>query len=121
MIMGTPGEPRLDLERLVGGVVVHDDMDLEPFGDASIDLLEEVQELGRPVSLVALADDETRYDIERCEQRGRAVPHVIVRPALGYARHHRQNRLLPIERLDLAFLVNAKDKRPVRRREVKAD
>jgi hypothetical protein len=31
-------------------------MDLEPFGDASIDLLEEVQELGRPVSLVALAD-----------------------------------------------------------------
>ena len=76
--MGTAGEPRLDLGRLVGGVVVHDDMDLEPFGDASIDLLEEVQELGRPVSLVALADDETRCDIECCEQRGRAVPHVIV-------------------------------------------
>ena len=46
---------------------------------------------------------------------------VIVRPAFGYARHHRQDRLLPIERLDLAFLVNAKDKRPVGRREVKAD
>src|SRR4029077_5460018 len=113
MIMWTTGEPRLDPGRLVGGVVVHDDMDLEPFGDASIDLLEEVQELGRPVSLVALADDEARCDVERREQRGRAVPRVTVRPALGYAGHHRQNRLLPIQRLDLAFFVNAKNKRPV--------
>ena len=105
----------------MGGIVVHDDMDLEPFGDASVDRLEEVQELGRPVSLVALADDEARRDVERGEQRGRAVPYIIVRPGLGYARHHRQNRLLPIERLDLAFLVKAKDKRPVGWREVEAD
>ena len=81
MIMRTTGKPCLDLGRLVGGIVVHDDMDLEPIGNASIDFLEEVQELGRPVSLVALADDEARCDIERCEQRGRAVPYVIVRPA----------------------------------------
>jgi hypothetical protein len=119
--MWTAGEPRLDLGRLVGGVIVHDDVDVEPFGHASVDLLEEVQELGRPVSLVAFADDEARCDVERCEQRCRAVPHVIVRPAFGDARHHRQDRLLPIERLDLAFLVDAKDKRPVGRREVKAD
>ena len=46
---------------------------------------------------------------------------VVVRPALGHARHHRQDRLLAVERLDLAFLVDAKDKRPVGRREVKAD
>ena len=49
------------------------------------------------------------------------MPYIIVRPGLGYARHHRQNRLLPIERLDLAFLVKAKDKRPVGWREVEAD
>jgi hypothetical protein len=29
--------------------------------------------------------------------------------------------MLPIQRLNLTFLVNAKDKRPVGRREVKAD
>jgi hypothetical protein len=29
----------------VGGVVVHDNMDVEPVGDPSIDLFEEVQEL----------------------------------------------------------------------------
>src|SRR4029077_1383205 len=118
MIMWTTGEPRLDLGRLVGGVVVHDDMDAEPFGHMSVDLLEEVQELDRPVSLVAFADDEARCDVERCEQRCRAVPHVTVRPAFGHARHHRQDRLLAIERLDLAFLVNAKDKDPVGWREV---
>ena len=32
---------RLDLRRLVGGIVIHDDMDIEPFGDLSIDLFEE--------------------------------------------------------------------------------
>jgi hypothetical protein len=32
----------------VGGVVVHDDMDSEPFGDLSVDLFEELQELDRP-------------------------------------------------------------------------
>jgi hypothetical protein len=67
------------------------------------------------------ADDEARCDIERREQRSRAVPHVIVSRAFGYARHHRQDRLLPIQRLDLAFLINAKDKCPVGRRKVKAD
>jgi hypothetical protein len=88
MIM-RPGEPRLDLGRLVGGIVVHDDRDIEPFGDLSIDLFEEVQELCRPVALVALADDEARGDIECGKQRGRAVPHVAVRATFGYARHHR--------------------------------
>ena len=64
MIMRSAGEPRLDLGSLVGGVVIHDDMDIEPCRDLSIDLFEEVQELGRPVTLVAFADDETRGNIE---------------------------------------------------------
>ena len=33
MIVRPAGEPRLDLRGLVGGVVIHDDMDIEPFGD----------------------------------------------------------------------------------------
>ena len=45
--MRPAGEPRLDLGRLVGGIVVHGDLDIEPFGDLSIDLFEEVQELCR--------------------------------------------------------------------------
>jgi hypothetical protein len=33
------------------------------------------------------------------------MPHVAVRASFGYAGHHRQNRLLAIECLDLALLV----------------
>src|ERR1700720_796685 len=102
MIMRTAGEPRLDLGRLMGGIVVHDDMDVEAFGYVCVDLLEEVQELGRPMSLVALADDEARCDIERCEQRSGAVPHVIMRPSFGDARQHRQDRLFALETLERA-------------------
>ena len=119
--MRPAGEPCFDLGRLVGGVVVHDDMNSEPFRDLSIDLFEEVQELARPVTPVALADDEARGDIEGGEQRGRPVPHVVVRAAFGNARHHRQDRLFAVQGLDLAFLVDAENKRPVGRREIKAD
>jgi len=45
--MRPAGEPRLNLWGFVGGIIIHDDMDIEPFGDLSIDLFEEVQELGR--------------------------------------------------------------------------
>ena len=119
--MRSAGEPRLDLASLVGGVVIHDDMDIEPCRDLSIDLFEEVQELDRPVTLVAFADDEPRGDIECGKQRGRTMPHIAVRATFGYARHHRQDRLLAIECLDLALLVNAEDEGSVRRGKVKAD
>ena len=121
MVMRPAGEPRLDLGSFVGGIVIHDDMDIEPFRNLSIDLFEEVQELGRPVALVAFADNEARGHVECGKQRGRTMPHVAVCSAFGYARHHRQDRLFAIECLDLALLINAKDKGSVRRGKVKAD
>src|SRR6185437_6788360 len=114
MIMRPAGKPRLDLGSFVGGIVIHDDMDIEPFWDSSVDLFEEVQELGRPVTLVTFADDES--DIECGEQRSRTVPHVAVRATFGYTRHHRQDRLLAIECLDLALLIDAEDDGAVGRR-----
>ena len=36
------GEPRFDLGCLVDGVIIHDDMDIEPFRDVSVDLFEEL-------------------------------------------------------------------------------
>ena len=72
VIVRPAGQPRLDLGRLVGGIVVHNDMDVEPLRDLSVNLFEEVQELGRAVAPVALADDEARGDIDG-EQRGRPV------------------------------------------------
>jgi hypothetical protein len=43
------------------------------------------------------------------------MPHIAVRTTLRYAGHHRQDRLLAIERLNLAFLIDAEDKGSVRR------
>ncbi|MGY3533224.1 hypothetical protein ACVILK_003191 [Bradyrhizobium embrapense] len=43
-------EPRIDLGYLVGGVVVHDDLDIEPFRDLNIDLFEKLPELDRSVA-----------------------------------------------------------------------
>src|SRR5438270_341303 len=87
MIMRPAREPRLYLGGFVGRIVIHDNMDIEPFGHLRIDLFEEVQELDRPVTLVAFADDEPRGDIECGKQRGRTMPHVAVRATFGYARH----------------------------------
>ena len=47
MMIRPARQPRLDLGSFVGGIVVHDHMDIEPFGDLNIDLFEKVQELGR--------------------------------------------------------------------------
>src|SRR5580693_1575384 len=121
MIMRPASEPRLNLWGFVGGIVIHDNVDIESFGDLRIDLFEEVQELGRPVALVAFADDEPRGNIECGKQRGRPVPHIAVRATFGYARHHRQDWLLAIERLDLALLVDAEDESSIGWGKVKAD
>src|SRR5258708_15731682 len=81
-------------------------MDIEPFRDLGIDLFEELQELECPVTLVAFADDKPRGDIECGKQRGRTMPHIAVRATFRYARHHRQDRLLAIKGLALAFLID---------------
>ena len=60
----------------------------------------------------------TRGDVERGEQRSGAVANVIVGAPLGHTRHHREHRLLAVERLDLAFLIHAQDERTVWRRQV---
>lgn len=49
------------------GIVIHDDVDIETLRDMGVDLLEEVEKLGRVVALVAFADHEARGDIEGCE------------------------------------------------------
>src|SRR5262245_9420100 len=49
------------------------------------------------------------------------MAHVAVGATFGYPRHHRQDRLLAVEGLDLALLIDAEDKGSVGRGKVKAD
>lgn len=61
-------QPSLNFPRLVGGIVVHHEVDVRPVGHRGVDALEEVEELGRPMVFIALADDGTGGNVERREQ-----------------------------------------------------
>ena len=115
MIVRPPRQPGPDRRRFMRGIVIHDDVDIETLRDTGVDLLEKVEKLGRAVALVAFTDHEARGDIEGCEQGSGAVTDIAMGPALGNAGHHRQDRLLAVERLDLALLIDAENQRPVGR------
>ena len=103
------GEPVTDERRLMRAVVIHDDVHVEPPRHLRLNQIEKFAELRRPVSLMELRDHVAGLRIERRKQRGRAVPLVIVGPAFHLARQHRQQRLRPVERLNLRLLIDAED------------
>src|SRR5438093_10358163 len=66
----TLGKPVPNERRLVGTVVVHDDVHVEVTGDLRLDQIEELTELDRAMPLMKLGNDLTRLRVERGEQRG---------------------------------------------------
>ena len=92
--------------RLVGAVVVHDQMDVELRGHALIDGSQELQELATAMTPMQIADDLARSEVQCREQCGRAVAHIIMSAPLCNAKRQRQQRLRSIERLDLRLLIH---------------
>jgi hypothetical protein len=70
------------------------------------------------MALVAFTNHRPCRDIVLGKQRRRAMADVGVRSPLGYTGRHRQHRLLPIQRLDLRFLVHTQHDSAVGRRHV---
>ena len=72
------------------------------------------------VARLALGQHLPVGDVEGGKQCGLVlVPLVVVGDAVDVAEPHRQNRLGALERLDLAFLIDAQDDRMIWRVEVK--
>jgi hypothetical protein len=67
------------------------------------------------MALHTLADHLAFENVEGCEQGGGAMSLVVVREGCGAALRHRQAGLSPVERLDLALLVNRQNDGMVRR------
>ena len=67
-----------------------------------------------------LSDNLAGGDVQRREERGGAVAHVVVGAPLGLTRPHGQHRLRAVERLDLALLVDAEYERALGRVEIEA-
>jgi hypothetical protein len=86
-----------------------------------VDGAEELSELDTAMASVVLGNDLPALDVQRSEERGGPVAHVVVGPALDLPWPHGQNGLAAIERLNLRLLVNAKHERTVRGIQVKPD
>ena len=51
----------------VGGVIVHDKVDIEVRGDVRFDFVEKLAELARPMTRIAFSDHMAGRDVERCK------------------------------------------------------
>ena len=111
--MGMParplGEPISDGLGLVGGYVVHDDVDVEIAGNIDFDDVQEGAELARSMAGEAFADDPAGGGVEGREQAEGPVTGIVMGAPLDLAWAHGQERLGSIERLDLALFVDAQD------------
>jgi len=117
---GMASEPALDLGMLVGGVVVHDHVDLLFGRDDVVDDAQKLQPLLMAVPVVAHGDHFALQRIESSQQRGRAVALVVVSHGAAAALLHRQARLGAVQSLNLALLVGAQDDGVLRRVQIQA-
>jgi len=100
-------EPSLDLGMFVGGIVVGDQMHREGGGHLVVEMIEKADELLMPVAWLALGDNRAIEHVEGREQCSGPMPKVVMSHAFNIAQPHRQHRLAPLQRLDLALLVHA--------------
>ena len=84
----TACEPISDFGVLVGGVVVDDEMDVEPGWHVDLDVTQEGEELLMAMAGFALGDDRAVKHVEGGEQRGCAVALVVVGDAFDVAEPH---------------------------------
>src|SRR5580692_10730965 len=89
--------------------------------DGPLDGCDEADELLMPMARHAAADDLAFKHAERGEQGRRAVAFVIVREGCAFPPLQRKTRLGPVERLDLAFLVDGDHSRVAGRVHVETD
>ena len=107
MEAGVAGKPVPDGRRLMGAIVVHHEMHIEILRNGCFDGAKEFQKFSAAMATMQLTNDLAGGDVERGEQCGRPVALVIMRAPFGNAGRQGQNRLGPVERLDLAFLIDA--------------
>ena len=89
----------------VRGVVVHGQMQAELLRGAAVDEPQELESLAVAVPRLAQRDYAAVQCIQRCKQRDRSVPFVVVGHGAGAPAFHEQARLRTVQCLDLALLV----------------
>ena len=113
-----PFLPSLYLRMRVRAVVVADQMYLLVARHLRLEQLEKLEPLLMTVACMTLADDRALQDIQRGEQRGRAVAFVVVRHRPAATPLPRQPGLRAIQRLNPALLLTRQHEGMLRRRPV---
>ena len=116
-----PAEPPLNRRRLVRRVVIDDRVDRHVRRRFRVEQVQELTKFLMTMARQARADDGAFEDIQRGKQGGRAVPFVVVGHRAGPAGLHRQARLRPLQRLDLALFVDTEDQGLLRRIHIESD
>ena len=113
-------KPGVDLARFVGGEVVEDRDDLLAGGDLGFELLQEGQEVPAIARRGGHARDLPVMDVQRGEQVGGAVAHVLAVAAGGLAGGWKRVRAGGLARGDRGLLVDRDDDRVAGRVEVQS-
>ena len=109
-----PLEPGFNPRMFVRAVVIHDQMEIESRRCFAVDLLEEADELLVSMARHTVADHLAIEHAESSKQSCRSMANVIVCHRSAPALLQRKTGLGPVESLDLAFFVQAQNKRLVR-------
>lgn len=88
-------------------LVVDDQVQIEFLGRLFVDPSQKAEELLVPVTGLAFGDHRTGGHIQGCKQGGGAVADVVMRHTLHVAQSHGQQRLRPVQSLNLRLLVYA--------------
>jgi len=96
------GQPALHPGMLMSGVVVDNQMDIETFRNVGIDLFEEVEIVLVTMAPLAPSDDSALGDVKSGVEGQGSVPDIVVSHALLVSQAHVQNRLSPVQGLNLA-------------------
>src|SRR5258705_3358603 len=102
-----PFQPAFDLRRLVRGVIVQDQMNLQVGGDLVINRFEKLDPLLMPMPLRAMGKNFTLQIIQGGKQSQCAMTIVIVGARGDVSLAQRQTGLASFQRLALAFLIAA--------------
>jgi len=106
---GMARKPFADLGVLVSGIIVDDHVDDLPDRDVAFEGVEEADEPLMPVALHVSAEHLAGQDVQRGEERGRAVALAVMGHGRAAALLDRQARLCAVKRLDLGLLVETED------------
>jgi hypothetical protein len=121
MKTGVQGQPAPHPSMFMCGVVVDDQVDVKLGRNVGLDVFQKVEIFLMPMTLFALGKDLARSDVQSREEGQGPVADIVVSDPLHVAQSHGQNRLSPVQDLNLAFLIDTENHGIFRGVQIEAD